>query len=120
MLDQARVRPHVVPVWYVYDDEVIEILTNGRRLENVRQNPRVAISIQYDTEGNSEWTATFLGTATVVEDVDQINAAARRIYPQYLGSDQEKWDSFYRDHLGDNPPNDLLRIEIGTVSYEIF
>ncbi|GAA0236064.1 hypothetical protein GCM10009000_059400 [Halobacterium noricense] len=113
-------RPHVAPVWYAYDDEVIEILTSGRKLENAQKNSRVAISIQYDTDGDSEWYVTLLGTTTVISDVDQINTATRRIYPKYLGSDQETWDPFYRDHLGDDPTNDLLRIEIGTVSYEIY
>ncbi|MFW5949222.1 MAG: pyridoxamine 5'-phosphate oxidase family protein [Halolamina sp.] len=33
-------RPHVAPVWYLYDDGVVSFVTSGRKLRNVRQNPR--------------------------------------------------------------------------------
>lgn len=39
-------RPHVAPVWYLYDDGVVSFVTSGRKLRNLRQNPRVALSIE--------------------------------------------------------------------------
>ncbi len=44
-------RPHVAPVWYHYGDGTVSILTGGRKLANIRENPRVAVSFQKDTAG---------------------------------------------------------------------
>jgi nitroimidazol reductase NimA-like FMN-containing flavoprotein (pyridoxamine 5'-phosphate oxidase superfamily) len=113
-------RPHVAPVWYAYDEGVVEVLSTGTKVENARANPRVALSIQQDDEGRAEWFVTLRGTATVTSDVEAVNAAARRIYPTYLGADPSQWDSFFRDHLGDDPENDLVTVDVGSVSYDVF
>lgn len=101
-------RPHVAPVWYVYDDGVVEISTSGRKLRNLRANPRVALSIQKDVDGNPRWTTTLLGTATVVEDEDAFAETNRRINRKY----DAPQDAF--------PRNTLVRIDVGSATYRTY
>ncbi|WP_049969926.1 pyridoxamine 5'-phosphate oxidase family protein [Haladaptatus cibarius] len=98
-------RPHVAPVWYHYDDGVISILTGGRKLGNIRNNPRVAVSFQQDTDGNAEWMATVQGTATVIEDEEETHEASAKINPRYGAS-----ETAY-------PDNTLVKIEIGSGTF---
>jgi len=63
--------PHVAPVRYGYTDGVVEVLTAGRKLTNIRENPRVALSIGKNEGEKAEWTVT-LGRATAIED-DEAN-----------------------------------------------
>ncbi|WP_135829863.1 pyridoxamine 5'-phosphate oxidase family protein [Halorussus halobius] len=100
--------PHVAPVWYAYDDGVVVLLTTGRKLANVRENPRVAASVEKSTEGRAEWMVTLLGTATVVEDADATRAAAERINPKYGASP----DEYAR--------NTLVRIAVGSADYRTY
>jgi PPOX class probable F420-dependent enzyme len=99
-------RPHVAPVWYVYDEstETVELVTTGRKLANVRENPRVALSIQKDEGGHARWTVTLLGTATVVDDREATREATRRINAKY-GASEDAWDE-----------NRLVRVSVGTAS----
>lgn len=97
-------RPHVAPVWYWYEDGRVEILTTGRKLENIKQNPRVALSIQKDVAGDTEWTVTLQGTATIVEDAAETEAATRRINAKYDAPD-DAWSE-----------NVLVNIDIATAS----
>lgn len=78
-------RPHVAPVWYVYDDGQLSILTGGKKLRNVRENSRVALSIERYDEDGVAWSVHFLGTATIVDDEDQIDAISRRMDEKYEG-----------------------------------
>ena len=112
-------RPHVAPVWYDYDDGVVRIVTGGRKLENVEQNPRVALSIQQDDQGDALWRVTLLGTATVVEDPTRVREAVRRIYSTYMGDDPAEWDQFYRDQLAD-PSMPVLEVRVGSATVETY
>ena len=77
-------RPHVAPVWYGYRDGTVSVLTGGKKLENVRQNPRVGLSIeQTDGHGGVEWTVTMLGRATVVDDPERMQEARGWIFDAY-------------------------------------
>ena len=98
-------RPHVAPVWYRYEDDTIEIVTGGRKLENIRENPRVAVSVQKDEGGDAQWAVVLRGTATVVEDEDENEAATRRIHGKY-GADPDAY-----------PDNVLVRIDVGSANY---
>lgn len=104
----AEGRPHAAPVWYVYEDGVVEISTSGRKLRNLRANPRVALSIQKDEGGDPRWMATLLGTATVVEDDEAFRTANRRINRKYGASP----DAF--------AGNTLVRIEVGSASHRTY
>jgi PPOX class probable F420-dependent enzyme len=103
-------RPHVAPVWYRYDpdDDIVELVTTGRKLANVRENPRVALSIQKDEDGHAEWTVTLLGTAEVVDDGAATREATRRINAKY-DADEEAWSE-----------NRLVRVSVGTASYRTY
>ncbi|MFC7154107.1 pyridoxamine 5'-phosphate oxidase family protein [Halomarina halobia] len=101
-------RPHVAPVWYRYADDRVEIVTTGRKLANVRANPRVALSVQRDDGGRAQWMVSLLGTAAVVEDDDEIAAATARINRKY-GADEDAWSE-----------NALVRIDVGTASYRLY
>ena len=100
--------PHSAPLWFRYEDGTVEILTTGRKLANVRRNPRVAISMERDREGIPEWMVTIQGTATVVEDEAEIEAANRRINRRY-GVDDDAWSK-----------NVLVRVDVGTVAYRTY
>ena len=104
----AEGRPHVAPVWYRYADGVVEVVTTGRKLANVRRNPRVALSIQKDEAGHTRWMVSLLGTATVIEDEAETAAARRRINEKY-GAEP-----------GAYAENTLVRIEIGSATYRTY
>ncbi|MHC3438877.1 pyridoxamine 5'-phosphate oxidase family protein [Natrialbaceae archaeon A-gly3] len=103
-------RPHVAPVWYVYDVDkgVVELVTTGKKLENVRENSRVALSVEKSDSGDPEWAVTVLGTATVVDDEAENRGARRRINAKY----------------GESPDayagNTLVRIDIGSGTYRTY
>lgn len=104
-------RPHVAPVWYDYDEDAdtVEVLTRGRKLANLEANPRVALSIQKDVDGEAQWRVTMLGTATIVDDNEEARAAAiRRINERYTDS-EETW-----------PEAKLVRISIGTATSKTY
>lgn len=101
-------RPHVAPVWYRYEPGTIEVVTTGRKLENVRANPRVALSVQKDDAGIPEWTVTALGTARVVEDPAATEAAIEAINRRYVVED-DAWED-----------NTLVRIAVGSTSHRTY
>ena len=96
-------RPHVAPVWYDYADGAVELVITGQKLENVRRNPRVALSVQDDDGGDANWGMTLRGTAAVVEDND--GEILRRINRRY-GADEDAWEE-----------NTAVRVDVGSASY---
>jgi nitroimidazol reductase NimA-like FMN-containing flavoprotein (pyridoxamine 5'-phosphate oxidase superfamily) len=103
-------RPHVAPVWFRYDgDDVVELVTGGRKLANVRENPRVALSVERAEDGLPEWTATLFGTATVVDDEATTRAATRRINRRY-GVEEDAW----------REENTLVRVDVGSASHRTY
>jgi nitroimidazol reductase NimA-like FMN-containing flavoprotein (pyridoxamine 5'-phosphate oxidase superfamily) len=100
-------RPHVAPVWYLYDDGVVSFVTSGRKLRNLRENPRVALSIEKGDESGVEWTVTMLGTATVIDDPERVEPVQRRI--------DEKYDN--EDDYGFQP---VVEVEIASTSHTVY
>ncbi|APX95396.1 pyridoxamine 5'-phosphate oxidase family protein [Natronorubrum daqingense] len=103
-------RPHVAPVWYRYlaDDEVVEIVTTGRKLSNIEANPRVALSIQSDDGGEPQWMVTLRGSAGVVDD-DEATTTARRAINEKYGAEPDAYDE-----------NTLVRIDIASASSQTY
>jgi len=101
-------RPHVAPVRYLYADETVELVTGGKKLDTIRKNPRVALSVQWDEGGYTEWTVSLLGTATVVDDEAAFEAVTSRINGKY---DAER---------AAHPENTLVRISVGSVTDESY
>ncbi|WP_267641137.1 pyridoxamine 5'-phosphate oxidase family protein [Haloarchaeobius amylolyticus] len=101
-------RPHVAPVWYHYEDGEIEIVTTGRKLANLRANPRVSLAVSAETGGVPEWTVTLRGTATVVDDAAETAEANARINRRY-GVAEDAWSE-----------NVLVRIAVGSASLRTY
>jgi len=108
-------RPHVAPVWYVYDDGVVSVLTGGTKLENIRRNPRVALSIEATDGSDVEWRVVLFGTATVVDDPDRTRAAARRVFARYHDDPAAATDDDPED-----PAGTLVEIRIGSADLETY
>lgn len=101
-------RPHVAPVWYLYEDGGVWIVTSGRKLADIRENPYVSLSIEKSKDGLPEWTATLRGTASVVDDPDTFQRVNERINRKYA-VDGDAWAD-----------NTLVRIDIGSASYRTY
>ena len=95
-------RPHVVPIVFALDGEVIYTAVDAkpkrsrelRRLRNIEENPRVALlADHYDDDWTRLWWARADGTARVVERDDPIRERAARLladrYQQYRESPPE-------------------------------
>ncbi|KAB7515742.1 pyridoxamine 5'-phosphate oxidase family protein [Halosegnis rubeus] len=107
--------PRVSPVWYAYDPErgVLEFLGKGQKVADLRENPKVALSVRNPEE---QWHVSIRGTATVIEDVAEINDATRRIFPEYLdGDDPEEW-GVSGEKLSFDPDDVLVRVEVRTLT----
>jgi nitroimidazol reductase NimA-like FMN-containing flavoprotein (pyridoxamine 5'-phosphate oxidase superfamily) len=100
-------RPHVAPVWYLYEEGVLSFVTSGRKLENVRRNPRVAVSIERAEGGDVEWSVTLLGTATIVENEERVTPVANRIFEKY-------------DSDEDYPFQPLVEVEVRTAAASVY
>lgn len=99
-------RPHVAPLWYRYaGDDVVEIMTTGQKLANVRRNPRVALAVTKTVDGHPEWQVVVRGTATVVDDEETARDANRKLNRKY-GAPEDAWED-----------NTLVRIDVGSTSY---
>jgi nitroimidazol reductase NimA-like FMN-containing flavoprotein (pyridoxamine 5'-phosphate oxidase superfamily) len=98
-------RPHVAPLWYRYEAGTIELTTTGRKLENLRENPRVALAVQAAEAGIPRWTVTVRGTASVVEDAAE-EARIRRAINEKYGVDPEEYAE-----------NVAVRVDVGSTSY---
>lgn len=101
-------RPHVAPVWYRYDDGVIEVSTAGQKLKNLRANPRAAVSVHKAHQGDPEWSVTALGTASIHDDPAVSKPAIRKINRRY-GMNEDAWIE-----------NTLVRIDIATTSLRTY
>lgn len=99
-------RPHVAPLWYRYEDGVIEIMTAGKKLENIAENPRVALSVQSDDDGIPNWRVTVRGRATIVEDEEVTREQNRKLNRKY-GVDEDAWEG-----------NTLVRVSVGSATYK--
>lgn len=99
-------KPHVAPTWFVYNDDAIELVTTGRKLADIRRNPRVAFSLQADEAGDPLWGLAIHGTARIV-DGDDAAAIHDRIERRY---DTEGVDDYDAEHVP-------VRISIGSLNY---
>lgn len=104
-------RPHVAPVFYYYEDETLYVVTDGKKRENARRNPRVAVGL-YDRIGahpEDVWQATVRGTATVIEDEwERLESAGDAIRRKYYGETSEAWPT---------RTDTLVEIDVGSVSF---
>jgi nitroimidazol reductase NimA-like FMN-containing flavoprotein (pyridoxamine 5'-phosphate oxidase superfamily) len=101
-------RPHVAPVWYLYDDGTVQIVTTGRKLADIRANPYVSLSVEKAEQGLPEWTSTLRGTAEPIEDREAFERVNGQINQKY-GVSGDSWEE-----------NTLVRIDIGSASFRTY
>lgn len=103
-------RPHAAPVWFRYEDETVEFVTEGRKLENIRQNPRVAISIEHSEDGIGQWHVVLFGTAEISTDEETLWAGRTRLFQKY----RDREPTLERDG---EPPEALVQVDVASTSY---
>ena len=80
-------RPHVVPVWYLWEDGCfyIETSRSAVKADNLRSNPNIAITVDI-TEGGLRLRYVILeGQATLIENKATVKKLTERIYSRYVG-----------------------------------
>jgi nitroimidazol reductase NimA-like FMN-containing flavoprotein (pyridoxamine 5'-phosphate oxidase superfamily) len=103
-------RPHAAPVWYRYEDGMVEFVTGGRKLENIRENPRVALSIERSEDGHGQWHVVLFGTAEVVTDEAELWAGRTRLFQKYRGRDPTLEED-------GEPPEALVRVDVSSTAF---
>ena len=98
-------RPHVAPVWYHYEDETVEFVTGGRKLDNLRENPRIALSIERSEDGVGQWHVVMFGTAEIITDEDDLWAGRTRLFRKYRGREPTLEED-------GEPPEALVRVDV--------
>ena len=79
----------MAPLWFVVHDGAVELTTTGRKLANLRRNPRVALSVQAGEAADPDWGVTLRGTATVLDEAET-EAVRRRVNRRY-GVPEDAW-----------------------------
>ncbi len=79
-------RPHVVPIWFTLDGDTLLFTTwhTTVKATNIRSNPHVSLCA--DDENPPFAYALLEGTATLVDDQEQLKLWATRIAARYMGS----------------------------------
>ncbi len=80
-------RPHVVPVWFDLDGDVLVFTTweTSVKATNIRRDPRVCICVDDETPPFAY--IQIEGTATLSDDIDALLFWATRIGGRYMGAD---------------------------------
>jgi nitroimidazol reductase NimA-like FMN-containing flavoprotein (pyridoxamine 5'-phosphate oxidase superfamily) len=103
--------PRESPVWFLWEQNAIWIL-GSRRTDSfparIERDPRCAIGIvDFDLTTGLVQHVGFRGRATV-QGLD--TEREKRLLGRYLGSDEERWDTRFRESLGD-PETVFVRLE---------
>jgi PPOX class probable F420-dependent enzyme len=87
-VSRADGMPHVVPVWFVLDGDVLVFTTGEATVKGraLRRDPRVSICV--DDEQPPFSFVMIEGLATISRDHDELLAAATRIGARYMGNDR--------------------------------
>ncbi len=85
---RADGRPHVVPIWFTLrDDEIVfNTQTSSVKAENMRREPRVAITVDDQTPPYS--FVTVEGLATLADADPDLVKIATEIGGRYMGADR--------------------------------
>lgn len=128
-------RPHVAAVWYGYRGGVLYFLTGGKKLANVRRNPRVALSIEDARGGDVAWNVTLLGRATVRTDPERIDWASGWIYDKYDDNEADRSEPMPDDEpdgldgdrqtdggesTGGDEDYALVEVTVGSASWHVY
>lgn len=83
----AQGTPHVVPVWYLWEDDFIWIHTfeSTRKVRQLRQNPHCALVVDVADPVEGLTAVLIEGQAELVtEPHAEVRARAERVYQRYL------------------------------------
>lgn len=80
-------RPYAVPVTYGFDGAFYAVLRDGRKLENIRANPHVCITVvEVDPLAKTWRSVVASGRAEFLESSDDVALAIERLRAQYPGT----------------------------------
>jgi PPOX class probable F420-dependent enzyme len=81
-------RPHVAPVWFDLDGDTIVFTTwhTTVKATNIQRDPRICLCVDDDAPPYS--FVIVEGTATLIDDADELRRWATRIAGRYMGSAQ--------------------------------
>ncbi|MGH8998803.1 MAG: PPOX class F420-dependent oxidoreductase [Acidimicrobiia bacterium] len=82
-------RPHVAPIWFVFDDDGTIAFNTGRDTVKgtaLRRDPRVTLCVDDDQPPFA--FVMVEGTATVSEDLDEMLAVATAVGGRYMGAER--------------------------------
>jgi len=86
---RPRGRPHVVPMWFLWDGEYVymETLPNSVKARNLAVNPNCATTIDL-TQGGLRFKGIILeGRAEVLADPEFTRVMVDRIFAKYVGEE---------------------------------
>lgn len=78
--------PYIATMWFAYEDGAILMSTgkHSKKVENLKENPATAVSVDI-TEGGFKFKgAIFRGRAELIEE--DVGGVSESIYRKYLGS----------------------------------
>ena len=106
-------QPHVVPIWFYWDGEIIWFSTPRRsvKVRDLKENPYCAVSIDI-TEGGLRYKAVILeGDVEIIWDpADTIVQTTAKIYTKYLG--EEGFQSPTPQQWANDPGNVILKVMV--------
>jgi PPOX class probable F420-dependent enzyme len=79
--------PHLVTMWYLRDGDDLVFWTYGKsqKVVNVRRDPRATVLVATGEKYEELKGVSVTGTATVVDDLDDVLAFGERVYEKYWG-----------------------------------
>lgn len=79
-------RPHIAPMWFLYEDHVLYITTpiTTRKVKNIQSNPDVAVSI--DSSDEAEGTKGIILRGKAELDRSHWRELSEKTFIKYLGS----------------------------------
>lgn len=85
---RADGRPHVAPIWFLFDgdDLVFNTWHTSVKAKNIRRDGRVSLCV--DTETPPFAFVLLEGTAAISDDLAAVKHWAARIAARYMGEDQ--------------------------------
>ena len=86
-------RPHLMPLWYVREVDVIACWTYGssQKVKNLERDPRMTCLIEDGDRYDQLRGVELVGHGTVVDDKDALRTIARSLFERYetgFGPDQ--------------------------------
>ncbi len=87
---RETLQPHVVPVWYDWDGEILWISSyeSTRKIGELRDNPRCAVVIDVAESQNGVTAVLIEGDVEIIADPREfVRDMALRIYARYLGDE---------------------------------